>query len=105
MINVLNLIKNNGSFEKPLKAKEIRKRTGLNKRKLEEAIESLRKSGHPIVARKSQPSGYYIPKNEHERKSGLATYKQQIITSLKNVKYIEKVDLGDYWGNNSQEDN
>lgn len=102
-LKVLNLIKNNGSFEKPLKARTIRERTGLNKRKLEEAIESLRKSGHPIVARKSQPSGYYIPKNEHERKSGLATYKQQIITSLKNVRYIEKVDLRDYWANKAED--
>lgn len=39
--NVLNLIINRATFEKPIKAEKIRQETGLSKRSLEEVIESL----------------------------------------------------------------
>ena len=96
--NVLNLIINRGSFEEPIKAQKVREETGLSKRSLEEVIESLRVNfKHPIVAKKTQPSGYYLPRNEEEREAGLAPYKRQIRTEQKNLAAVMAVDLDDYW--------
>lgn len=70
-IEVLNLIANKGTFEKPITANDLRGETGLSKRPLEQVIESLRVNfGHPIVAKKFKPNGYYLPKNEEERQAG-----------------------------------
>lgn len=78
-IKVLNLIINKGNFEKPITANGIRGKTGLSKRQLEQVIESLRVNfGHPIVAKKFKPNGYYLPRNEEERQAGLAPYRRQI---------------------------
>lgn len=96
--NVLNLIVNRASFEEPIKAEKIRQETGLSKRSLEEVIESLRVNfKHPIVAKKTQPSGYYLPRNEDERQAGLAPYKRQILTEQKNLSIVMAVDLEKYW--------
>lgn len=96
--NVLNLIINRASFEEPIKAEKVRQETGLSKRGLEEVIESLRVNfKHPIVAKKTQPSGYYLPRNEDERQAGLAPYKQQIRTEQKNLATVMAVDLNEYW--------
>lgn len=96
--NVLNLIINRATFEEPIKAEKIRQETGLSKRSLEEAIESLRVDfKHPIVAKKTQPSGYYLPRNEEERQAGLAPYRRQILTEQKNLAAVMAVDLDDYW--------
>jgi hypothetical protein len=97
-VEVLNLIINRASFEEPIKAEKIRQETGLTKRSLEEVIESLRVNfKHPIVAKKTQPSGYYLPRNEDERQAGLAPYKQQIRTEQKNLATVMAVDLKKYW--------
>ena len=97
-IKVLNLITNRATFEEPIKAEKIRQETGLTKRSLEEVIESLRVNfKHPIVAKKTQPSGYYLPRNEDERQAGLAPYKQQIRTEQKNLATVMAVDLKKYW--------
>ncbi len=96
--NVLNLIINRATFEEPIKAEKIRQETGLSKRSLEEVIESLRVDfKHPIVAKKTQPSGYYLPRNEEERQAGLAPYRRQILTEQKNFAAVMAVDLDDYW--------
>lgn len=96
--NVLNLIVNRATFEEPIKAEKVRQETGLSKRSLEEVIESLRVNfKHPIVAKKTQPSGYYLPRNEDERQAGLAPYKQQIRTEQKNLATVMAVDLKKYW--------
>ena len=59
-IRVLNMIMNCATFDLPIQASEIRIETGLSKRRLEEVIESLRVNfGHPIVAKKMKPNGYY----------------------------------------------
>ena len=97
-VEVLNLIINRASFEEPIKASKVRKETGLSKRSLEEVIESLRVNfKHPIVAKKTQPSGYYLPKNEEERQAGLAPYRRQILTEQKNLSIVMAVDLEKYW--------
>lgn len=97
-IEVLNLIVNKGSFEKPITANDLRGETGLSKRPLEQVIESLRVNfGHPIVAKKFKPNGYYLPKDEEERQAGLAPYRQQIRTEQKNLATVMAVDLKKYW--------
>lgn len=97
-IKVLNLIINKGSFEKPITANGIRGKTGLSKRQLEQVIESLRVNfGHPIVAKKFKPNGYYLPRNEEERQAGLAPYRRQILTEQKNLATVMAVDLNEYW--------
>lgn len=96
--NVLNLIVNRATFKEPIKAEKVRQETGLSKRGLEEVIESLRVNfKHPIVAKKTQPSGYYLPRNEEERQAGLAPYKRQILTEQKNLATVMAVDLNEYW--------
>jgi hypothetical protein len=96
--SVLNLIINRATFEEPIKAEQIRQETGLSKRSLEEVIESLRVNfKHPIVAKKTQPSGYHLPRNEDERQAGLAPYRRQILTEQKNLATVMAVDLNEYW--------
>ena len=63
-----------------------------------EVFESLRVNfKHPIVAKKTQPSGYYLPRNEDERQAGLAPYRRQILTEQKNLATVMGVDLNKYW--------
>lgn len=96
--NVLNLIVNRATFEAPIKAEKVRQETGLSKRSLEEVIESLRVNfKHPIVAKKTQPSGYYLPRNEDERQAGIAPYRRQIQTEQKNLVAVMQIDLEEYW--------
>lgn len=97
-IKVLNRIKNSASFEKPIQASELREYTGLSKRHLEDVIENLRVIyKHPIVAKKTKPNGYYLPKDNDERNAGLAPYKAQIRTEQKNLAVMMAVDLNEYW--------
>lgn len=97
-IKVLNAIKNSASFDLPIQARELRHSLGLSKRTLEEIIESLRVNfRQPIVAKKKRPSGYYLPKTEEERLTGLAPYKRQILTEQKNLAAIMSVNLKEYW--------
>lgn len=96
--NVLNIIINRGSFDMPVKAENIRTDIGLSKRALEEVIESLRVThNHPIVAKKTQPSGYYIPRTESERLIGTVPYRKQILTEQRNLTAVMSVDLAKYW--------
>lgn len=95
---VYNLILNEGTFENPLHSNFILKETGLSKRGLKDTVESLRVNfGHPIVAKKSKPYGYFLPMNEEERQSGTAPYRRQILTEQKNLAAVMAVDLDDYW--------
>ncbi|MGT2923884.1 hypothetical protein ACVR0O_01600 [Streptococcus caviae] len=96
--NVLDVILNRGSFKLPVKAEKIRNDLGLSKRGLEEIVETLRfVHGHPIVAKKTQPSGYYIPRNKDEREAGITPYRKQIATEKRNLGAVLSVDLTKYW--------
>lgn len=96
--DALNIIKNTATFDLPIQGSELRQRLGLDKRKLEEVIESLRVNfGHPIVAKKNKPSGYFLPRSEEERQAGLAPYKRQIETEQRTVAAISAVNLSKYW--------
>ena len=104
-IKVLNAIKNGATYDLPIQASELREDLGLSKRTLEEIIESLRVTfRQPIVAKKKQPSGYYLPKTEEERQAGLAPYKRQILTEQKNLAAVMSVDLEEYWNNTKKPD-
>lgn len=97
-LQVLNLIKNNGTIDKPISQETITKLTGIKKRTIEHIVEALRCDfGHPIVSRKTKPSGYFMPRTEEEKTIGLGPYKKQITTSTSVVKAIESVDLKSYW--------
>lgn len=97
-INVLNAIKNSATYDLPIQARELRQQLGLSKRSLEEVIENLRVIyKQPIVAKKKQPSGYYLPRNKEERNDGLAPYKRQILTEQNNLAAIMSVNLEEYW--------
>lgn len=99
-VNVLNYIKNYATNEMPITAVQLRNEFQCDKRAIENIIESLRVNfGHPIVAKKRKPNGYYLPKNDEERNEGLAPYKRQILTEQKNLAAIMAVDLKEYWRN------
>lgn len=96
--SVFNYINNNGTFENPAQSKNIRRDYNLSERRLKMIVESLRVNfGHPIVALKTNPYGYYIPKNEEERQAGLAPYKRQILTEQRTLSVVMAVDLEKYW--------
>lgn len=98
--NILNYIKKYATNEMPVTAFQLRKDFQCDTRTIENIIESLRVNfGHPIVAKKRKPSGYYLPKNDEERNEGLAPYKRQILTEQKNLAAIMAVDLNEYWRN------
>ena len=94
---VLNTILQNASFELPIQAKELQRRFNLDKRKLEIIIESLKVNfGHPVVAKKEKPNGYFLPKTKEERDASLAPYKRQILTEQKNLAAVLAIDLDEY---------
>ena len=95
---VLSVIQNTASYDLPIQASEIRQLLNIPKRTLEEIVESLRVNfGHPIVAKKTKPNGYYLPKTEQERQDGLAPYRRQILTEQKNLAAVMSVNLELYW--------
>lgn len=98
-INILNYIKNNGSFERPVPLKLLKAEFDISERCIKEAVERLRcKFKQPIIAsRETRRGGYYLPKNDMERNEGLLPYKEQILTSQKTVTAITSVDLSEYW--------
>lgn len=98
-INILNYIKNNGSFERPVPLKLLKAEFDISERSVKEAVERLRcEFKQPIIAsRRTRRGGYYLPKNDIERNAGLSPYKEQILTSQKTVTAITSVNLTEYW--------
>ncbi|MCO4480134.1 hypothetical protein Si129_00816 [Streptococcus infantarius subsp. infantarius] len=98
-INILNYIKNHGSFERPVPLKLLKAEFDISERGIKEIIEHLRCDfKQPIIAsRRTKRGGYYLPKNDTERNEGLMPYKEQILTSQKTVTAITSVDLVEYW--------
>ncbi|MFS1663327.1 hypothetical protein ACLN19_01725 [Streptococcus sp. zg-JUN1979] len=86
--------------ENRIPRKEITARTGIDKRDIEKLVFCLiHDYGVPVVAIKSNPSGYYIPRNAEELADGLEAYKKQIVTSQQRVRDLENIELrgdGDY---------
>lgn len=98
-INILNYIKNHGSFEKPVPLKWLKSEFNISERGVKEVVERLRcEFKQPIIAsRRTRHGGYYLPRNDMERNVGLIPYKEQILTSQKTVTAITSVNLAEYW--------
>lgn len=98
-INILNYIKERGSFERPVPLKLLKSEFDISERSIKEAVERLRcEFKQPIIAsRRMRRGGYYLPKNDMERNEGLMPYKEQILTSQKNLTAITSVNLTEYW--------
>jgi hypothetical protein len=98
-INILNYIKNHGSFERPVMLRLLKAEFDISERGVKEAVERLRcEFKQPIIAsRRMRRGGYYLPKNDMERNVGLMPYKKQILTSQRTVTAITSVDLTEYW--------
>lgn len=98
-INILNYIKNHGSFERPVTLRLLKAEFDISERGVKEAVERLRcEFKQPIIAsRRMRRGGYYLPKNDMERNVGLMPYKKQILTSQRTVTAITSVDLTEYW--------
>ena len=98
-IQILNYIKNHGSFERPVPLKLLKAEFDISERGIKEIIERLRCNfKQPVIAsRRTRRSGYYLPKNDIERNVGLLPYKEQILTSQKTVTAITSVNLDEYW--------
>lgn len=98
-INILNYIKNHGSFERPVPLKLLKAEFDISERGVKEVVERLRcEFKQPIIAsRRTRRGGYYLPKNDMERNAGLLPYKEQILTSQKTVTAITSVNLAEYW--------
>lgn len=98
-INILNYIKNNGSFERPVTLRLLKAEFNISERSVKEVVERLRcEFKQPIIAsRRTRHGGYYLPKNDMERNAGLMPYKEQILTSQKILTAITLVNLTEYW--------
>lgn len=98
-INILNYIKNHGSFERPVTLRLLKAEFNISERSVKEVIERLRcEFKQPVIAsRRTRHSGYYLPKNDMERNAGLMPYKEQILTSQKTLTAITSVNLAEYW--------
>lgn len=98
-INILNYIKNNGSFERPVTLRLLKAEFNISERSVKEVVERLRcEFKQPVIAsRRTRRGGYYLPKNDIERNAGIIPYKEQILTSQKTVTAITSVDLSEYW--------
>ena len=98
-INILNYIKNNGSFERPVTLRLLKAEFNISERSVKEVIERLRcEFKQPVIAsRRTRNGGYYLPKNDMERNAGLMPYNEQILTSQKTLTAITSVNLAEYW--------
>ncbi|WP_288962396.1 hypothetical protein [uncultured Streptococcus sp.] len=98
-INILNYIKNNGSFERPVTLRLLKAEFNISERSVKEVVERLRcEFKQPVIAsRRTRHGGYYLPKNDMERNAGLMPYKEQILTSQKTLTAITSVNLTEYW--------
>lgn len=73
---------------------------GSDERTIYEVINSLRKKGVPICAKRSgDDRGYFIAESEEERNEGLAAYKAQVKDMSVLIREIEAADLENWHSN------
>lgn len=83
--------------KKPVPTSDLMAMFKMSQRKVQKMVEELIFIYDiPVVAVKSYPSGYYIPKDKGEVKEGLRAYKNQIATELQRVDKIENVNLEEF---------
>lgn len=86
------------TFDNLKPRKDITRVTGIKKRTVEQIIVRLRnKFGIPVYALKRDDyHGYFIAQTEEERQAGIAAYRKQIDTSIKNLGVMVELDLEAY---------
>lgn len=93
--DVLDIIPN-GSDRK-ITIRDLIQLVGADERTIYEVINSLRKKGVPICAKRSgENGGYFIAQTEDERTEGLYSYKSQVDDMTSLIDQIEAADL-DNW--------
>ncbi|PNE51535.1 hypothetical protein AUF12_14005 [Enterococcus avium] len=82
-----------GSGQK-IAIRDVVQLVGIDERTIYEVINSLRKKGVPVCAKRSgEDRGYFIAQTEEERREGLAAYKSQVQDMTKLITQIEAADL------------
>lgn len=82
-----------GSGQK-IAIRDVGQLVGLDERTIYEVINSLRKKGVPVCAKRSgEDRGYFIAETEQERIEGLAAYKSQVQDMTTLITQIESADL------------
>ncbi|OJG77358.1 HTH domain protein [Enterococcus ratti] len=86
--------------ERKISIKEIGQLLNVDERIIYEAVNSLRKKGVPVCAKRNGDNrGYFIATTEKERIEGLSAYKAQVKDMTKLIDQIEGADL-EHWQEN-----
>ncbi|ENZ7246969.1 HTH domain-containing protein [Enterococcus hirae] len=86
--------------ERKISIKEIGQLLNVEERIIYEAVNSLRKKGVPVCAKRNgENRGYFIATTEKERIEGLSAYKAQVKDMTKLIDQIEGADL-EHWQEN-----
>lgn len=86
--------------ERKISIKEIGQLLNVEERIIYEAVNSLRKKGVPVCAKRNGDNrGYFIATTEKERIEGLSAYKAQVKDMTKLIDQIEGADL-EHWQEN-----
>ena len=88
----------NATFDSPKPRKYITRVTGIEKRTVEQIIVRLRnKFSIPVYGlKRDNHFGYFIARTEEECRAGIAAYRKQIDTSIKNLGVMVELDLQAY---------
>lgn len=90
--DVLDVIPNGGG--RKIAIRDIGQLIGADERTIYEVVNSLRKKGVPVCAKRSgEDRGYFIAQTEEERIEGLAAYKSQVQDMTTLITQIEAADL------------
>ncbi|MDT2427180.1 hypothetical protein P7D86_10090 [Enterococcus avium] len=85
-----------GSGQK-IAIRDVGQLVGIDERTIYEVINSLRKKGVPVCAKRSgEDRGYFIAETEQERIEGLSAYKAQVKDMTKLIDQIESADLNNW---------
>lgn len=90
--DVLDVIPNGSSHK--IAIRDIGQLIGADERTIYEVVNSLRKKGVPVCAKRSgEDRGYFIAQTEEERIEGLSAYKSQVQDMATLITQIEAADL------------
>lgn len=95
--DVLDVIPSGG--EHKIAIKDVSQLISVDERSVYDVINSLRKKGVPVCAKRSgDDRGYFIAETEEERREGLAAYKSQVKDMTLLIDQIESADLDGWRG-------
>lgn len=83
--------------DRPIGTKELMQLLGISRRDVMEMINRLiMKYGIPIIGRRGENSGYYIPKNNRERFEGLRPLRNQTREQLERLDIVSFSSLTEW---------